>query len=191
MGYLVCVRIFFPKPLVILFFSLTYSGVVFFFQHYTPCKIFFLSVGFFFRQVFPCKKFFPLEIRLHCRIIFFWNHLRIPPSKVKGSALYYRPNSTEIQVTVLKITDFPHSQHLDKEQAREYSKPKQTRCIPLKFGNDAISKFKIPWTVPYSAITTEGYTVRRYSWKSLEICPALFPDLEKVWNLYSTFIQDA
>ena len=43
---------FFSKPLVISFFSLTYTGVRFFFQNYTPWKIFFFSVGIFMREMF-------------------------------------------------------------------------------------------------------------------------------------------
>lgn len=85
---------------------------VFFFQ----CRIFFFDRYSLARNFFPSKP--------GCTAGY------IPPSKVKGSAPYYRLNSTEIQVTVLKITDFPHSQHLDNEQGvREYSGPKQTRCL--------------------------------------------------------------
>ena len=93
-------------------------------------KVFFFSVGFFFSTGIPLQEIFSPRNQAALQDNFFWNHLLIPPSKVKGSAPYYRLNSTEIRVTVLKITDFPHSQHLDNEQGvREYSGPKQTRCL--------------------------------------------------------------
>ena len=57
MGDLVWVRIFFPKPLKLQIFSLTYNDVRFFFQHYIRHE------GIFFPQVYPCKLS-PLEISL-------------------------------------------------------------------------------------------------------------------------------
>ena len=67
MGDLVWVRIFFPKPLVIDFFSLTYKAIVW--------------------QVFRCKVFF--LSKSVCRI--FFSEITHTPSKVKWSALYNRP----------------------------------------------------------------------------------------------------
>ena len=46
---------FFPKPLVIEFFFLTYNSVIFFSALYAMKDTFF-SVGIFFRQEFPCKS---------------------------------------------------------------------------------------------------------------------------------------
>ena len=64
----------------------------------------------------------------------------MPPSKVKGSAPYYRLNSTEIPVTVLKITDFPHSQHLDKNREFGSVADRNKLAAYRKFGNDAIQE---------------------------------------------------
>ena len=156
------------------FFSSITRHESFFFQ----CRIFF-STGILLQEIFSPRNQAALQDN------FFWNHLLIPPSKVKGSASYYRLNSTEIQVTVVKITDFPHSQHLDKEQGvRDYSRPKQTRCISQvwqwcnirenrSFSLVQYQNSRYRELSPYSVITSEGYRVRtQNSWKSLEICPA-------------------
>ena len=62
---------FFPEPLVIEYFSLTYKAIVW-------------------QATFPCKIFLVLKIRLHAdQDNFFWNHPYHPPpppSKVKWSA---------------------------------------------------------------------------------------------------------
>ena len=53
----------FPKPLVIEFFSLTYTGVRFFFQNYTSWKIFFFNVGILPPGIF-LREMFSFEIGL-------------------------------------------------------------------------------------------------------------------------------
>ena len=72
MGDLVCVRIVFPKSLVIEFFSPTYKAIVW--------------------QVFPCKVFF---VRNQYAGYFFLKspipQPPPPPSKVKWSALKSKP----------------------------------------------------------------------------------------------------
>ena len=49
---------FFPKPLELDIFSLTYNGVRFFFSVIYVIREIFLSAGYYFSQVYPCK-FFP------------------------------------------------------------------------------------------------------------------------------------
>ena len=83
MGDLVCVVSWFD----ILFFLLDIQRRRIFFPALHAMKVFFFSVGFFFRQVFPCKKFFPLETRLHCRIIFSEITYLYPPPRSKGRPL--------------------------------------------------------------------------------------------------------
>ena len=58
MGNLVWVTIFFPRPLELEIFSLTYNGVGFFSALYVMSDIFF-SAGYYFSQVFLCKPFPP------------------------------------------------------------------------------------------------------------------------------------
>ena len=132
-------------------------------------KVFFFSVGFFFSTGIPLQEIFSPRNQAALQDNFFWNHLLIPPSKVKGSAPYYRLNSTEIQVTVLKITDFPHSQ--DNEITnREFGSivDRNKLAAYRKFGNDAIQEridhsllFNIKELSAYSVITSEGYRATR------------------------------
>ena len=80
MSYLVCVRIFFPKPL-----EIEFSPDI------QQCRNFFLSSIIhheknFFCQVSPCKNFFPLKSV--CRIYFSEITHTLPPSNIKWSPPY-------------------------------------------------------------------------------------------------------
>ena len=55
--------IFFPKPLELEIFSLTYNSVRFFFSILYVMREIFFSAGYYFSQVYPCKLF-PLKISL-------------------------------------------------------------------------------------------------------------------------------
>ena len=55
--------IFFPKPLELEIFSLTYNSVRFFFSIVYVMREIFFSAGYYFSQVYP-SKLFPLKISL-------------------------------------------------------------------------------------------------------------------------------